>query len=300
MCSLLAEKDGKLLLIVASVLFGAVPAVGKALSASGLSPFSIVYYTQAIIAFISLCICKIQRIPLKITDRAVLLRLMAGGLCGSGGTTLLLNLAYLYIPVGMTTIIHFCYPLFIVCAMRVFWRQKIPFIKKLALVICFVGIYFMSKGTGGVFHWRGILFAVMSALTYACYMILCEKRNIAKISPCVRMFYFSASVVLGSSMVLLLCPAVSIQIPRLAQHVFLLVLFGVCSMSAHICLGIGITKEGATNAALIAFLEPITAAMLGCCIYHESITWHTAFGMASILFLQVIQITQSKREKFAK
>lgn len=291
-------RNGKCLLVISACLFGTIPIFGKMLSQSGVHPLSIVLFTQLNIAGICFLLCKLLHISLKIGSKSTRNQLIAGGLLGSGGTNLLLNLSYMCIPVATTTIIHFCYPIFVALVMQMVWHQEISRLKKCAYIMCLLGVILMS-GFNKSINFQGVILALLSAFTYAGYLILYEKGSIAHLSCFCRMTYMSAGAAMGCALIFIFNR--TWFTPLLSFHcIFPLLLFSCCSMGAHIFLGLGVRLEGATDAALLTFLEPVVATILAHFVYDEQITIATIVGMCSIFLLQIVSVLSEKNNLSTK
>ena len=97
---------GILALIVASLLFGAMPSICKLIMLDGVSSFGLAFYQFGFSTLLSFLIGRMVKAPLRI-NRKDLLHLGVIGLLGMGLTVLLLYTAYMIIPVGLATMVHF-------------------------------------------------------------------------------------------------------------------------------------------------------------------------------------------------
>ena len=99
------------------------------------------------------------------------------GVFGTVATQIFLNLAYLYLPVGTVTTIHFMYPALVAVMEAVLFRQKLPgtTIITLAVLTISIGLLFENVTAGAE---RGLLFSVLSVLTWTFQLLYMERSGI--------------------------------------------------------------------------------------------------------------------------
>ena len=99
------------------------------------------------------------------------------GVFGTVATQIFLNLAYLYLPVGTVTTIHFMYPALVAVMEAVLFRQKLPgtTIITLAVLTISMGLLLENVTAGAE---RGLLFAVLSVLTWTFQLLYMERSGI--------------------------------------------------------------------------------------------------------------------------
>ena len=79
------------------------------------------------------------KVDLRVTKNQ-LKNLAILGFIGNSITTLLLNIAFAHIDVGIVTPIHFTYPIFVTLGCVLFFHEKLSKQKIIALVIAMSGI----------------------------------------------------------------------------------------------------------------------------------------------------------------
>ena len=175
--------------LLSAVLLGIIPLLTKVLYAAGFDAISVAFYRHVCVLPILFLYCRIKKSSLRLPLRQLFqLSLYAGFF--SAVTMLLLNLSYLYIPVGMATTLHFLYPAFVILICVVYYRQQIerPILCSLILVLFGIFCFFEQGSIQGM---AGIALALLSAITYAVYLIQLERHRFNQMDSAVFTFYLS-------------------------------------------------------------------------------------------------------------
>ena len=132
---------------------------------------SVVAFSMGIACILSLINCLIARKSPKVQfKQAWQLVVMGGGAFAL--TCLLISFAYNYIPAGMTIVLHFTYPVFVLLASLLFFGERVTPLKFCSLAAAIAGIVLMSVGSfGGSIKPIGIILALISGMTYAAYFL---------------------------------------------------------------------------------------------------------------------------------
>ena len=118
---------------------------------------------------------------------------IVAGLLAKGVTSLLLFYSYNYISSGMSTTLHFMYPLFAALLGYLFFRDRLPIYKWVAIVAATLAVVLMGGYRRGRPTPWGVLYAVLSAVVYAAYILVVDKGGVSKIDPMVFAFYLAVS-----------------------------------------------------------------------------------------------------------
>ena len=124
--------------IISAVVFGFLPLCVTYLKGEGGTTLSVAFcrfFLSLLPIFIYL---KVKKIPLAVTKKQFA-QLVLITVAGYGGTALLLFFSYSYIPTGMATTLHFCYPVMVIVFSAVFLREKIKPLKILCVSMCMIG-----------------------------------------------------------------------------------------------------------------------------------------------------------------
>jgi len=236
-----------------------------------------------------------QKISLKVSKKQ-LKQLILLGIMGPSITTLLLNIAFSFIDVGIVTTVHFVYPVFVTLGCAIFFKEKLSKSKLIALIIATSGIgcFFLEASNSSAQNLTlGIILALASGITYAFYMIYLDKSGLTEIPPFKVTFYISSV----SSVVILLSAIITkeLTISTLTHKSWILtVIFAIlCTVVALSLVQIGIKNIGPSTAAILSTFEPITSVTFGFFLLGEKITHFKLLGCLLIL-TGVIILSRSK------
>lgn len=195
-------------------------------------------------------------------------------------TDYLLNVAYTMIPVGFTTMIHFFYPALVTMIMVVLFRENFTWKKLGAIVISIIGLALIS---GGDFSGKkiGIVIALMTAFTYAFYMIANDKTSARNVPLMVRSFYLNMFVVLTAIITNMVTKKA--VLPVGAVNIGLSAMVGVMLCLAIVMLNAGISRLGAGKASFINMLEPITSLVVSTIVFKYTISLMAILGALLII-----------------
>ena len=94
------------------------------------------------------------------------------------GVTGFVAVSYTHLDVykrqGMATVIHFGYPVFVLLGSLIFLRRRVPKLKIVCVGLCMIGIFLSYAGSGGEAKPMGFVFALISGMTYAFYILYLE------------------------------------------------------------------------------------------------------------------------------
>lgn len=169
---------GYIYVIISGILFGCMPLFANIFYNNGITSLSLVLYRFLLSIPVLYIICKRLNIDLKIKKREFK-DLLLISIFGYSSTAMLLYLSYNFIPSGLSTSLHFTYPVIITAACIVIYKEKLDIIKILCSILCTVGIFLFLNEinlTGNSF--LGILLAIASGFTYSYYMIFLEKSSL--------------------------------------------------------------------------------------------------------------------------
>ena len=130
----------------------------------GSNALTLTFYRNTMAVPVLLVILLIRKIDLRITGRE-LLALIVISVLFSVTTTYILYDAYNYIGVGLSTTLHFLYPMFTVVFGFLLFKRKLGKEKIIALILATIGVA-MATGNSDMFAAKGILLALLSAVTY--------------------------------------------------------------------------------------------------------------------------------------
>lgn len=258
----------------------------------GATSFTVIAMRMVFAAPVLLVIMKAKRIPFAISGKQARDLLLAG-VFGSA-TTLLLYGSYAYISVGLSTTLHFVYPVVVMLGCVVFFKQKVSGNMVVALVLGLAGVALFFEGTtsGSL---AGLIMSLASAFTYAIYMFVVERSSLRhmhffKISFYFCIFQSGTAFLIGGA-----AGELNFDLTPMAW-LFTALVGLLVSVGAGTLFQMGIILSGAAKTGIVSILEPITAVALGILLLGEQVTWMKILGMVAILSGIVIMVMGEKKE----
>lgn len=281
--------------IISAICFGFVPMFMQYLKSMGGSTLSAAFCRFFLSLLPIYCYLKIKKVPLSVTGKQFA-KICLITIAGYGGTSLLLFFSYNYIPTGMATTLHFCYPAMVIVFSMVFLREKVNPLKLLCVAMCLAGMVLFYDGEAEA-SIMGIFLAFASGNTYAFYILYLDKSELSRMHSLKLIFYMNsvASVLTGTVAVML----GEMDLPFSPQGWIMASLFAVCvSFIAVLGFQTGVKYTGGQSAAILSTLEPITSVLVGVAIYGESFSYKGVIGCILILTATVIVafVKEDKRE----
>ncbi|MEG1782162.1 MAG: DMT family transporter [Oscillospiraceae bacterium] len=286
-------KKGVLAVVGASVLYGIMPVFTKKIMLEGMNSASTVFFRVLLASLFSLIYIKIKGISLKVTKQQLLQLAIFGGFA-FGSTAALLTASYSYIPIGLATMLHFTYPLFVTIVMTVVFKERLSPAKVLSCLMAIGGLGLMADFSR--LSLVGIVLAVVSGMTYAIYVISNKKGSFASLEGIVVIFYVNgfAALVFGTKAVV----TKEFMLPTSGFCVFLLIIVAIfCTIIALLLLTSGVRTLGASNAAVLNMLEPITSVFAGLIFYHEVIGFAGFMGCVLVIMSSIVVATESGKQR---
>lgn len=282
------RTKGLLATVISAAYFGFIPLFVKTICAGGGNSITASLLRFSIAVPIMFVFLKMRGVSLKITA-SELVKTVLITVFGYGGTAVLLFSSYNYIPSGMSTTLHFMYPVFTILGCVIFLREKVSPIKILCVILCFAGIlFFYNNGDGGSgSNIMGMGLALLSGMTYAFYTIYLDKSGLQEMSSLKLIFYMN---MVAAVMIFITASAageLSLELTPLAWGT---AVFFAAATSFIGALGyqIGVRYIGPQNAAILSTFEPITSLIVGVAVYNESFGLRTLLGCVCILSSVVI------------
>lgn len=271
------KTKGILLTMLSSITFGFAFTLGPmTYGINGSNPVTLTFLRNFLSLPFLLIILFFLKIDLKVTKKQ-LINLIILGFVGNAITTLMLNMAFAYIDVGIVTPIHFTYPVFVTLGCVLFFHEKLSMQKVLALIIAMSGIgcFFISALTSASFTSStllGLVLAIASGAFYAFYIIFMDKSGLKSEPPFKITFYVAVASTIGMLIYGLITKELVLSSLTPKAWGISAVFAFLCTVVALSLLQIGIKYVGASEAAVISTFEPITSVIFGALLLGEHIT----------------------------
>ena len=289
---------GTLCAVGAAVCYGTNPLGALNLYAEGMNTPSVLFYrfglAWVVVAAIMLYKTLSGRESLRV-DRRQFLTLTALGILFIL-SSLTLYLSFHHMPAGVASTILFTYPVMTAAIMAIFFRERIRFATVASIALELTGVLLLYWGDpGGALSTLGVVLVLVSALTYALYIIVVDKSPLAMSSFKINffvLFYCAAGMALFallSGQPLMVPPT-----PRAWLWVSWLAL--VPAIMALVMMVYAAKYIGSTPTAILGALEPTTAVLIGIFIFGEPFSVRLLIGIVLIL-ASVTLIVLSKSDR---
>lgn len=271
------KLKGIILTMISSITFGFAFTLGPmTYGAGGSNPVTLTFLRNFLSLPFLLLIALFLKIDLRITKNQ-LKNLIILGFIGNSTTTLMLNIAFSHIDVGIVTPIHFTYPIFVTLGCVLFFHEKLSKQKIIALVIAMSGIgcFFIESLNSASFNSSiliGLILAVASGVSFAFYIIFMDKSGLKSESPFKITFYVSITSSIGMFLYGISTNQLALSSLTTKSWIISAVFAFLCTVVALSLLQVGIKHIGASEAALISTFEPITSVVFGVLLLNEKIT----------------------------
>ncbi|OGT31030.1 MAG: hypothetical protein A3E87_06380 [Gammaproteobacteria bacterium RIFCSPHIGHO2_12_FULL_35_23] len=218
---------------------------------------------------------------IKSTNKSMLLIIFIfGGICYSGCSGFYF-LASQRIGTGFAMVIYFLYPVLIILFTWLFEREVISFGMFCAVIGVLIGLILLKGHSAHELNSLGIVFALLSAISYAAYVY--GGQYIARLLPS---HLLTLVVCLGCSFLFLLLAVLTHtwSYPVNLKMWTAAISLGVFSTALPIQLLLdGMKTIHSTKASMLSVLEPTVTVLLGVVLLRESFSFLQLIGVAIIL-----------------
>lgn len=281
---------GVLFGVIAAVSYGTNPLFSLPLYELGMTPDSVLFYRYGLGALLLGGILLLKGESLKIKKNEVLPLLIFGVFFAV--SSLLLYKSFLYMEAGIASTILFVYPVMVAVIMAVFFKEKASFLTYGCIALALIGIILLYRGDGEtVLNTTGIFLVAFSALSYAAYIVAVDHSAVRGMSSGKMTFW----IILFGTIVFIISTGFFTELqsvpPIAAGWINVLGVAIIPTVVSILFINISIKYIGATNAAIIGALEPVTALLIGILVFHEKFTLRIALGALLILIAVTLVVS---------
>ena len=287
------KTKGTLLTIISAIIFGTAPLFAKAIYANGSNSITFVVHRAVVCAIWS---WAIQAFYVRESFKITWQEFKKVFICSVGFilTPLLLYSAYNYLSSGLSTTIHFVYPVLVLLGCVLFYREKVNLKKIICCVLCMVGIICFYTPDGSI-SITGILIALSSGVTYAFYVVYLDKSGLQSIPAFKLNFWINFLSGIEIVIVAICTKQLTFGLAPIAWGASLL--YATLCCIGCIAFQVGTKHVGAQSASLLSAFEPATSVVLGILIFSEQLTLLSAMGIISILVSVILLSLGNSEEK---
>lgn len=290
------------LVVLAAVTWGSIGLFTRLLDAAGINTFQSVSIRATVTAIALAAILAFTNpkgFLVKLRDLPIF------ALCGVLSITIN-NTCYFYSIKysGMSTaaVLLYTAPIFVTIMSLFVYREKLNHVKITALVMTFAGCILVSMTSGGEagFSWLGIIFGLVSGLCYALYTMI-SKRLMTSYSPLTVAVYIFVFASISSFVTSNPVECVKAVVEN-GQVMNALGLGVISSAIPYFAYNAGLLNMAPSNAAIIATLEPVVAALIDIFFFksYDSLLFKVlgmVFVVGAVIYLNLKSTHNTRRAK---
>lgn len=275
------KAKGYFLGAVAAATYGMNPLFALPLYKAGMSPDSVLFFRYLFAIPLLGIMLKVRGRSFVIKRKEVFPLIIMGLLVALSSLTLFQS--YNYMEVGIASTLLFVYPIMVALIMALVFKEKLSIQTMLYILLALAGIALLYKGGDGIpLSSLGILLVMVSALSYALYIVGVNQSALKNTSTLKLTFYV---LLFGLSLFFVRVDfGKSLHIVRewyLWGNLLALALFPTAI--SFLCTTRAIQYIGSTPTAILGALEPVTAVFFGIVVFGETLTFRLGCGMLMII-----------------
>lgn len=283
--------------IISAIIYGSMPLMAKYIYADGVTPFTLVFSRNAFsllpLGILAYKEQKTLKIPLPQLPRVTLI-----GLLGCCLTPILLFTSYQFIASGPATVFHFAYPSFVVLGEILFLRKKVQASSIISIIFCTVGIC-LFYSPDETFNLTGSILSLLSAVTFAAYVVLLSRFDRSQLSGFLFTFYVILMSTVGAFCICITTN--NLVFPASLSGWGLCILFSLLVTTCAVVLfQQSAFLIGGEGTSILSTLEPITSVIIGVVIFHEPFGLRLLIGTILVIIASVITVFFSFMDKSQK
>ncbi len=289
------KVKGYILGAVGGAAYGLNPLFAVPLYKSGMDASSVVFFRYLTAVVLVALLAKFKGYSLKLDRKAVSVAFCLGIMVV--GSSLTLFHSYNYMDVGIASTILYVYPVMVAAILALFYNERLSLRTGFCIFLAMVGIAMLYvNGDGTQLDALGTVLALVSALTYAIYMVCINKSRLRKVPTIVVTFY----VLLSGLVIYIPLSLCGFRLTPLTGSWQMLLIFCIAlfpTVISFVCTASAVLKIGSTPASILGALEPATAVVIGIMVFDEKVTFRTCIGMLLVLVAVLIIITKKDKKK---
>lgn len=275
------KAKGYILGAIAAATYGMNPLFALPLYKVRMDPDSVLFFRYLFAIPILGIMIKARGRNFKLHRKEIFPLIIMGLLVALSSLTLFQS--YNYMDAGIASTLLFVYPIMVALIMAVGFKEKITFQTILCILLALGGIALLYEGKdGATLSFTGTMLVMVSALSYAIYIVGVNQSTLKNIATLKLTFYvllfgltlFLVRTDFGQSLYIL--DKWYLWGNLLALAIFPTAISFLCTTKA-------IQYIGSTPTAILGALEPVTALLFGITIFGEMLTPRLGCGVVMII-----------------
>ncbi|MCH5229920.1 MAG: DMT family transporter [Muribaculaceae bacterium] len=289
----LKSIKGYFLAALAAAAYGTNPAFAVPLYEQGMNVNTVLLFRYVLGIPLLALLMRIRKVPFSLEKGAMGQTALLGILMAVSSLTLFAS--YNYMNSGIASTLLFVYPVMVAVIMIFFYHEKNGPSLYICLFIMFAGLFLLVNPTEGIkLSPYGCLLVMLSALTYALYIVFVNvSKKIRAIPTTKLLFYvliwgslfFFFNITLGNGFT---WPTRGLQWVNLSALAIIPTLLSLA------CTTAAIQMIGSTPTAILGSLEPVSAVLLSVFFLHQPITAMEIVGGGLIVVATIVVINDKK------
>lgn len=283
------KLKGYLLAAIAAAAYGTNPAFAIPLYEQGMNPNTVLLFRYLMGMPLLAAIMAVRGIPFKMSKDEIGPTALLGILMAL--SSLGLFESYKYMNSGVASTLLFVYPIMVAIMMIFIFHEKFRLSIGLCLIIMTGGLVLLMKPAAGEsISVLGIMLVMMSALTYALYIIFVNVSKIIRNIPTTKLLFYLLGW--GCAVYALMIPlGQEVRLPAVATGWLNLAALAVIpTVLSLVCTTRAIQLIGSTPTAILGALEPVSAVILSVSLLGQTISPREIIGGMLILVSTTIVI----------
>lgn len=286
---------GYILGAVAAVSYGTNPLFAVPLYRIGLTVGSVLFY-RYVFAVILLGIVMLKRgDSFRLSTRQIPLMFLQGVLFALSSVCLFES--YNYMDVGIASTMLFIEPVIIALILWIFYRQRISLSTASAIAISLTGMVLLANpgSYGSNVSALGVALVMLSATSYAIYMVLINKSSLQHLAGPTLTFYsllFGITVLVVKVGWLTELQPVPLNAIAICSTIGLSVLPTIVSI---LTVAVAVQLIGSVPVSILGALEPVTGVIVGVFVFGEMLTLKAMIGIVLILTAVIVLVSSPQR-----
>ncbi len=290
------EIKGYALAALAAAAYGTNPAFAIPLYEQGMNPNSVLFFRYLFGIPLIALVMAARGVPFRLSREEIGPTAILGILMAF--SSLALFESYKYINSGIASTLLFVYPVMVAVMMIFFFHEKMRMAVVLCLVIMSIGLVLLMKPQGEItLSPFGCLLVMVSALTYALYIIFVNVSKVIKAIPTSKLLFYVLAC--GSAVYLAMMPLGNeLTLPtKESGWLNLTALAVIPTLLSLTCTTKAIQLIGSTPTAILGALEPVSAVLLSVTVLGQSLTTRDIAGGILIIIATTIVIGDKSVDK---
>lgn len=288
---------GYCLAALAAAAYGTNPAFAIPLYEQGLNPTSVLLFRYILSLPMLAAMIAVRGIGFRLRRHEAGPVAILGILMGL--SSLGLFASYEYLNSGIASTLLFIYPILVAIMMIFIYHERFRPSLAICLALMSAGLLLlMDAGSGGGISITGILLVVLSAVTYALYIVMVNVSPTIRGIPTTRLLFY---LIAWGSLLFVggIAAGTPLTLPdNAANWLNLICLAALPTVLSLWCTTRAIQIIGSTPTAIFGALEPVTAVILSVVVLNQTITGRDILGATLIVTATTIVISAHSVDTF--